>query len=65
MMNQGNVSPVDVQNYLSGIDYPVERNDIVQAAKQAGADRDVVARLEALEDREYTSPTDVSQALGG
>lgn len=57
-------TPPEVEAYLAGVEYPASRDDLIENARSEGAERDVLARLEALEDREYSSPTDVAQALG-
>jgi hypothetical protein len=54
---------IDVQKYLSGADYPVRRDDLLEMAKKQNAPGDVVSALEGLPDREFESPVQVSEAL--
>lgn len=57
------VSPITVQKYLGGVDYPARKQDLVQRAKDKGADDDVMSALNALEDRQYDSPVEVTRAI--
>jgi hypothetical protein len=56
-------SPIDLQKALGGIDYPATKDDILLAAKDNGADDDVISALEGIEDRSYDGPTGVSEAV--
>ncbi len=58
-------NPIDVQRYLSGVDYPVFKSTLVDTAEEAGANDTVLSALEGLPEREYDSPTDVSSELAG
>jgi hypothetical protein len=56
-------NPIQVQKYLGGIDYPASKDDIVRTAEGNDADKDVLDALNALPDREYEGPTQVSEAV--
>ncbi|MGN8048278.1 DUF2795 domain-containing protein [Curtobacterium sp. 22159] len=56
-------NPIQVQKYLSGIDYPASKDDIVATAEREGADGDVLDALRAIPDGEYDAPTAVSSAV--
>lgn len=58
------VNPIQVQKFLSGIDYPASKQDLVQKARQEGADQDVIATLEKMPGDRFNSPNDVSEAIG-
>lgn len=58
-------SPAAVQEYLSGINYPAKKEDLINHARSQSAPQDVISTLENLPDREYGGPTDVSSAIGG
>jgi hypothetical protein len=58
------VNPIQLQKYLKGIDYPASKQDLLERAKQEGADENVCATLEQLPDEEYETPADVSKAVG-
>lgn len=56
-------SPIEIQKHLSGIDYPVTRDELVSSAQSQGADDSVLDALRALPEGEYDSPTAVSSAV--
>jgi hypothetical protein len=58
------VNPIQLQKYLSGIDYPACKQDLIERAKGQRADRNVIATLESLGREEFNSPNDVSEAVG-
>lgn len=58
------VSPAQLQQYLSGVDYPASKDDLIQRAQDNGADQQVLDMLDSLPEQNYDSPTDVSRELG-
>jgi hypothetical protein len=56
-------SPIDIQKSLSGMDYPAHKNEIIDRAKDNGADKDVLDALQKLPDREYDGPSGVQKAV--
>ena len=56
---------IEVQRFLSGVDYPAGKQDLVEHARSQGAGEDVVSALEAIPDREYNGPNGVSEAVAG
>ncbi|WP_017720495.1 DUF2795 domain-containing protein [Kamptonema formosum] len=58
------VNPVRVQKDLKGVDYPASKQDLLEHAKQHGADENVRSTLEQLPDQEYQTPAEVSKAIG-
>ncbi|WP_420369546.1 DUF2795 domain-containing protein [Curtobacterium sp. L1-20] len=59
----GTPNPIQIQKYLSGIDYPASKDDIVSKAKGEGADDDVLEALGNIPDGDYDAPTAVSKAI--
>ncbi|MEV6843573.1 DUF2795 domain-containing protein [Actinoplanes sp. NPDC051411] len=57
-------NPIQLQKYLSGVDYPTDKQTLVKTAKDQGADDDVIQTLESLPFDRYNSPNDVSEAFG-
>lgn len=57
-------NPIQVQRFLGGLDYPVEKADLLARAESEGADDEVVATLERLPEQSSNSPNDVSEAIG-
>ncbi len=56
-------NPIQIQKYLSGIDYPASKDDVVSTAEKENAPDDVLEALRAIPDGEYDGPTDVSKAV--
>lgn len=64
MAEKATVNPIQVQKFLGGIDYPVEKQTLLQTAKQKGADENVLNTLNKLPQRRFISPNDVSEEIG-
>ncbi|KAM3099235.1 DUF2795 domain-containing protein [Phormidesmis sp. 146-35] len=58
------VNPIEVQKHLKGIDYPVDKENLLKHLQQNGADEDLQSVLEELPDEEYETAADVSKAIG-
>jgi Protein of unknown function (DUF2795) len=59
-------NPVEIQKHLKGVDYPANKQDLIQHAKKQGADKGIISLLDKLpEDEEFESPTDLNKAIGG
>jgi Protein of unknown function (DUF2795) len=54
---------IEVQKYLSGVDYPAGKQELVDHAREQGAGDDVVRALGSIPDREYDGPNAVSEAV--
>jgi hypothetical protein len=61
---QAKANPVEVQAFLDGVSYPTRKGDLVQEAKSSGARREVRSTLERLPEESFSSPTEVSEAIG-
>lgn len=53
------ISPESVYNFLKGMRYPARKNELIGQAKKNNADRNVLAALETLPDKEYKSQEEV------
>jgi hypothetical protein len=62
--SQARANPVEVQRFLEGVGYPTRKDRLVQEARSRGASRDVRATIERLPERQFDSPTEVSEAIG-
>jgi Protein of unknown function (DUF2795) len=58
------VTPIQVQTYLKGVAYPTGKHRLLERAQAAGADAPVLETLTQLPEQRYTSPIEVSRALG-
>lgn len=56
-------SPIQIQKYLGGLDYPVRKQELVQKARQKGAGDEILQILQKIPDREYPSPVAVSREV--
>jgi hypothetical protein len=56
-------NPIQIQKFLSGIDYPANRDALISRAKESGADSNVLDALQSIPDQEYDGPTAVSSAV--
>jgi hypothetical protein len=61
-LQTGKASPIQVQAFLDGLQYPADKEDLLREAGNAGAE--VRATIERLPDRHFEDPTDVSRAIG-
>ena len=57
-------SPIAIQTYLRGVDYPVQKDALLATARAEGADEAVLRTLAQLPDMRYSSPIEVSRAIG-
>lgn len=64
-MTQKHEAPnaIQVQKFLGGLDYPVGKEDLLERAKQEGADDNILKILEKIPEREYASPIAVSREV--
>ncbi|MCU0568866.1 MAG: DUF2795 domain-containing protein [Oculatellaceae cyanobacterium Prado106] len=59
------VNPISIQKYLKGMDYPAQKDDLIQHAEQQGADQEILDVLEQLpDDEEFETPAQLSKAIG-
>ncbi|QIN80376.1 DUF2795 domain-containing protein [Rubrobacter marinus] len=57
------VNPIQAQKFLSGVNYPASKDEIVQTAEQQGADDDILSVLRQIPDRQYDGPNAVSHEI--
>jgi hypothetical protein len=58
-------NPIQIQKFLKGVDYPATKKELIENAKKAGADENILASLEQLSDKEFQTPADVSEEFKG
>jgi hypothetical protein len=58
------VNPIQLQKYLGGLDYPTDKQTLVNKAREKGADDNVIQTLQRLPMDRFNSPNDVSEAFG-
>jgi hypothetical protein len=57
-------NPIQLQKFLGGIDYPADKDTLIQRARDNGAGEDVIKTLKDLPMDRFNSPNDVSEAYG-
>ena len=57
------VSPIEVQKALGGVDYPADKEDLVENAEKKDANDKVLSALKDLPDKKYESPADVNKEI--
>lgn len=62
-MPQQPVNPAQVEKCLKGIDFPVDKQELIEYATEHGADNNVRQVLNRLPNRNYDNSTIVNQAL--
>ncbi|MER7795975.1 DUF2795 domain-containing protein [Microbacterium sp. NPDC096154] len=60
-----NPTPIELQKYLGGADYPASKDDLVALARDNGAPDDLVSALESAGKDSFESPAEVSSAVAG
>ena len=57
-------NPAEAQKYLSGVNYPASKQQLIEKARSEGADENVISTLEKMSGDMFNSSSDVSEALG-
>jgi len=57
-------SPVELQKHLKGVSYPASKEDLIAAARDNGAPREVLDALQRLPGDQFDSPAEVAKAFG-
>jgi hypothetical protein len=58
-------SMADVEHAIKGIDFPKNKNEVIQYAKNNKASNEIVADLQELPDRTYNNAADLAQEFKG
>ncbi len=58
------VSAVDISRSLSGIDFPANKQDLVNHARQKNASQEIINILQQMAEREYGNMAEVEHAFG-
>lgn len=57
------LSPIDLQKALSGMDYPTDKKSLVECARKNKADDKIVSRLDSLKENRFDGPNEVQKAV--
>lgn len=55
--------PVEIQKMLKNLDFPIERNGIIEQARKSKAIPDILRELGMLPDKNYNSAEDIAEEL--
>ncbi|MBW4557810.1 MAG: DUF2795 domain-containing protein [Trichormus sp. ATA11-4-KO1] len=58
------VSAIDISRTLSGIDFPANKQDLVNHAREKNANEEIINVLQQMPEREYNNMADVEHAFG-
>jgi hypothetical protein len=61
-MQEMRISEIASQ-FVEGLDYPISKNEILAAARDASIDQAVLDSLNKIPDREYSEPGELTKAL--
>jgi len=62
--NTDETSPVEIQQYLKGINYPASKDELIAAARGNRAPDEVIEILEKLPGDQFDGPPEVMKAYG-
>ncbi len=57
-------SVVNLAKHFQGIDFPASKQNLIEHAKNKGADEKIMQMLERMDDREYASMKDIMKEYG-
>jgi hypothetical protein len=60
----GGHSPSNIAHNLRGVDFPAQKQNLVEQAKQNGAEDEVLEVIGAMPDGEYQDMADVMKGVG-
>lgn len=55
--------PIPFQDYLTGLDYPVSKEDVLRVAQETGADTETLRLLHSLPVERFDTPEDLTDLL--
>jgi hypothetical protein len=58
------VTPFRIQKFLGGLRYPARKAQVLERARERGADEQVMAALNRLPDRAWDNPISLSRDVG-
>ena len=61
---QSGMSPASMEKYLKGINFPVNKQKLVEQAKTNGAPNEVINTIQRLPEEKFNSSADVTKAYG-
>jgi hypothetical protein len=62
-MAKNRFSPIEVQQFLKGMNYPASKEDLINHARRNRASDGIISMLNGMRTDRFNSSTDVSDAL--
>lgn len=60
---QSKPNPTQIQKFLGGMNYPADKNEVIEHARDKNAPEDIIEMLKGLADRKYERPTGIIDDL--
>jgi hypothetical protein len=57
------ISPIEVERYLKGINFPANKKNLIDRAKINQAPQEIVRLLKQVTDKNYTSPVEITKEM--
>jgi hypothetical protein len=54
---------IEVQKFLAGVDYPAEKETLLQHAADRDAPEEILDALKSIDERTYDGPNEVSEQV--
>jgi hypothetical protein len=54
---------INIQKYLSGLEYPATKDEIIEFAKNGSADQEAIDMLDMLPQKDYRNSSDILSEL--
>lgn len=64
-MDLGGLNPQDAQQYLEGINWPADKQEVVNKAEENGAPQGMMEQLKSLGDGQFSGVEDVTSRRQG
>lgn len=58
-------NPIEIQRYLTGVEYPATKDDLISRADENDAPDEVIEELQAIDEEQFEGPDEVLEALSG
>ncbi len=59
----GSISPIQVEKFIKGIEFPCDKEDLIDCATANHAPADVLDLIEEFPEQEFNSPVDVARCF--
>jgi Protein of unknown function (DUF2795) len=59
-----NISPVEVEKSLKGVNFPAKKQDLIRHARQQNVGQPVIEALSHLPEQTFDGPIEVTKAIG-